>query len=121
MQEFETTQVFLAQVNGGEAPAAGGGLMGMLLPFVMMIGVLYLLIIRPQQKQKKQMQIMLNNLKINDKVITAAGMIGKVTNIQDDKGLVTIRVDDTTNTKIVFQKSAVVTVLSSSDDEGEKQ
>jgi len=97
----------------------GGGLFGMLLPFIMMIGVLWLLIIRPQQKQKKQLQLMLDNLKINDKVITAAGIIGKITNINDEKGQVTIRVDDTTNTKIVFQKSSIVNVMTSSEDESQ--
>ena len=115
MQEVVTIPTILAQATTEGYAAQGGSMMGMLLPFVMMIGVLYLLIIRPQQKQKKQMQIMLDNLKINDKVITAAGIIGTVTNIHNDKGQVTIRVDD--NTKILFQKAAIISVITSSEVE----
>ena len=88
----------------------------MLLPFVMMIAVFYLLIIRPQQKQKKQMQLMLSNLKKYDKVVTGSGIIGKITDIDEKDGTVEIRVDESTNTKIVFLKSAIVNVLKSDDE-----
>ena len=91
-------------------PQAGSPL-GMLLPFIMMIGVLYLLIIRPQQKQKKEHQKMLENLAVGDKVITSSGMIGKITNIKNEKNIVVLKVDDTTNTKIEFQKSSIVAVI----------
>lgn len=88
-----------------------GSLIGMFLPFIMMIGVVYLLIIKPQQKQKKEHANMLENLKINDKVITSSGIIGKITAIKNDKNIIVLRVDETTNTKIEFQKSSVVALL----------
>ena len=84
----------------------------MLLPFIMMIGVFWLLIIRPQQKQKKLMQQMLENLKVGDNVVTSSGIIGKIANMNNEKGTVTIKVDENTNTKMIFQKSAVVNVIS---------
>ncbi|MCL2064317.1 MAG: preprotein translocase subunit YajC [Candidatus Cloacimonetes bacterium] len=93
--------------------------MGMLLPFIMMIGVVYLLIIRPQQKQRKEHQKMLDSLKINDKVVTSSGMIGKITNIKNEKNTIILRVDDNTNTKIEFQKSSVVSILDSKEEDGE--
>ncbi|MCK9328873.1 MAG: preprotein translocase subunit YajC [Candidatus Cloacimonetes bacterium] len=92
-------------------PSQGGGIFGMLLPMILMFGVIYLMILKPQQKQKKEHQAMLNNLKINDKVITSSGIIGKITNIKEDKNILVIRVDETTNTKIEFQKSSIVGVI----------
>ena len=91
--------------------AQGGNALGMFLPFIMMIGVVYLMIIRPQQKQKKEHQNMLENLKVNDKVVTSSGIIGKITAIKADKNIIVLRVDETTNAKIEFQKSSVVGVL----------
>jgi preprotein translocase subunit YajC len=99
-----------AQVEGA-APQAGGSMFGMLLPFIMMFAVIWLLIIRPQQKQKKEHQKMLENLKVGDKVVTGSGIIGKIVNIKDDKSIVVLKVDDTTNTKIEFQKHTIVGVL----------
>ena len=93
------------------AQGTGGGMMNMMLPFIMMIGVVYLLIIRPQQKQRKDHQNLINNLKVNDKVVTNSGIIGKIVTIKDDKNTVVIRVDETTNTKIEFQKATVVSVI----------
>jgi preprotein translocase subunit YajC len=78
-----------------------------LFPFILMFGILYLLIIRPQRKRQKETQKMLEELKINDVVITNAGIIGKIVNIKKEKNIIVLRVDETTNTKIEFQKSAV--------------
>ena len=88
-----------------------GSPFGMLLPFAMMFGVLYLLIIRPQQKQKKEHQNLLKNLKVNDKVLMSCGIIGKIVTIKDDKNIVVLRVDETNNTKIEFQKHNVIALI----------
>ena len=96
----------------GAAGCAGGGMEPLL-----MIGVFYLFIIRPQQKKAKEHRNLIDNLKENDRVITASGIVGKVVSIKDDKGLIVLRVDDTTNTKITFQKSSIVTVLSKEDND----
>ena len=93
--------------------------LGMLFPILMMIAVLYFLMIRPQQKQKKEHQRMLDSLKINDKVITSSGIIGKITNIKTEKNIIVLRVDDTTNTKIEFQKSSVVSLLEKEEGNAE--
>jgi preprotein translocase subunit YajC len=90
--------------DGGVATEQTPGGFGMLLPFIMMIGVFYLLIIRPQQKQKKEHQAMIESLKVNDKVITSAGIIGKIVAIKDDKNIVSLRIDEATNTKMEIQK-----------------
>jgi len=108
--------LYAQEVGGAVAPTAGGGLFSMALPFILMIGVFYLLIIRPQSNQRKKMQQMLDNLKVNDKIVTSSGIYGKVITIHDDKQTVIIRVDETTNTKMTFQKSAIVNVLSNEEE-----
>lgn len=60
-----------------------------LLPFVMILLIMYFLIIRPQQKRVKDHQEMIGSIKRNDTVVTAGGMIGKVARvISDDELLV---------------------------------
>ncbi|HCX72515.1 MAG TPA: preprotein translocase subunit YajC [Candidatus Cloacimonas sp.] len=81
------------------------------LPFILMFVILYFLIIRPQRKRQKEHQNMLDNIQINDKIITNGGIIGKVVNIKNDKNTFMVRVDDTTNTKIELQKNAVAGIL----------
>jgi len=82
------------------------------LPFVLMFVILYFLIIRPQRKRQKEQQLLIDNLKINDEVITNAGMMGKIVNIKKDKNTIILRVDDTTGTKIEFQRSAIAGIVS---------
>jgi len=82
------------------------------LPFVLMFVILYFLIIRPQRKRQKDQQILIDNLKINDEVMTNAGIIGKIVNIKKDKNTIVLRVDDTTGTKIEFQRSAIAGIVS---------
>ena len=70
------------------APPPGGdssflSSVGPFLPFGFIIILFYFLIIRPQNKQQKQRNIMLNNLKRSDNVLTNGGIIGKIIDIQD--------------------------------------
>ncbi len=83
------------------------------LPFILMFAILYFFIIRPQRKKQKELQEMIDNLQVNDKVVTNAGIIGKIVNIKNDKNVFVLRVDDTTGTKIEFQKAAIAGVLQS--------
>ena len=78
-----------AQTAGAAQPP--GGLLGFLLgPFGMMIiifGIIYMLIMRPQQKKQKQLAEMLRNLQKGDKVLTQAGIYGTIAQI-DEKNIV---------------------------------
>lgn len=60
-----------------------GNTMTLVLYFVVFFGIMYFLMIRPQQKQQKQRQAMLNSLKVNDKVVTSGGIYGKITKVKD--------------------------------------
>jgi preprotein translocase subunit YajC len=63
--------------------AGGGSLIWTLLPFVFIFGIFYFLVILPQKKQKQQLQELINNLAINDEVVTNGGVIGKIKEIKD--------------------------------------
>ncbi len=107
----------LLQATGdGGAQTAGGGLLGMLLPFALMFAIFYFLLIRPQQKKQKELQKMLDALKENDIVVTSSGIIGKIITIKKDKDSVVLRVDDTTNTKIEFQRHAIAGIIGPKED-----
>ena len=86
----------------------------MLLTMVIPIMVLYLFVFqRPAMKREQQAREgMLKNLKKNDRIVTSGGIYGVVTNVQLDADEITIRVDETTNTKIKITRSAVQRVVS---------
>src|SRR5690348_14829272 len=64
------------------APQQPGGIMAF-APFLLMFGVLYFLVLRPQQKKVKEQQEMLSSLKHGDEIVTASGILGKVTGITE--------------------------------------
>jgi preprotein translocase subunit YajC len=94
------------------AAAQGGGSMQFLFTMGLMFVVLYFLIFRPQRKKQKDHKNMIDNLKIHDTIITTGGIIGKIVNIKKDKTILVVRVDETNNTKIEFQRNAVSGVIS---------
>ena len=60
---------------------------GAFLPLILIFGVFYILLIRPQQKKVKLHKEMLNNLKKGDKIITSGGIIGKISKVNDNREL----------------------------------
>ena len=62
----------------------GDNVLVSLLPFVLIFVIMYILILRPQQKRMKQHQEMVKNLRRGDTVVTTGGLIGKVTKVIDD-------------------------------------
>ena len=102
-----TANIVLAD---GGAPAGGGqqpGLMGMLFPFLLMFGVIYFLMIRPQQKKMKEHKSLLDSLQHGDEVVTASGMLGKVAGITEK--VVTLEVAD--DVKIRVLKSQIAQIV----------
>lgn len=75
-----------AYAQAAGAPGAGDFL-GMVLPLVLIMGVFYFLLIRPQQKKMKEHQEMLKKVGKGDTVITSGGLIGKVIKVVDDSEL----------------------------------
>ena len=58
---------------------------GAFLPLILIFGVFYILLIRPQQKKVKAHREMLNNLRRGDKIITSGGIIGTVNKVADNR------------------------------------
>ncbi len=78
---------------------------------MVMIGVMfYMLIVRPEQKRRKDQERDLKELKKNDRVVTVGGILGTVVNVVKDDEVV-IRVDEQTNTKMHILRSAVSRIL----------
>ena len=102
------------------APAdqQGGGIMGF-LPIILLFVVMWLFFIRPQSKERKKMEEMRKALKKGDKIITTAGIIGTVTNIEDSTGYVTVRTSSTT--LIEFEKGAILRVLNAEAKSAEEK
>jgi preprotein translocase subunit YajC len=98
--------VFISNAYAQGAESAAGGLMSF-LPIILMFVVLYFLMIRPQMKRQKETRAMIEALAKGDEVVTAGGLLGKVTKVND--GYVTLEIAE--NTEIVIQKSAVSTLL----------
>lgn len=91
----------LAFAMGTPPGGAGGGGQSAfmnLVPLVLMFGIFYFLLIRPQQKKAKEHRSLLDSLKKGDLVVTAGGMHGKVTAIDDT--VVTLEVAPGVNIKI---------------------
>lgn len=82
-----------------------------LFPFVAMFGLFYFMLIRPQQKARRQQEAMLKALKKHDAVVTVGGLHGTILNVKDTT--VVIRVDD--DAKVEIDRSAVARVLTSTD------
>ena len=61
--------------------------MGAFLPLILIFGVFYILLIRPQQKKVKQHREMLNNLRRGDKIITSGGIIGSINKVGENREL----------------------------------
>lgn len=77
------------------------------LPFVVIIAVFYLMLIRPQQNRQKQWQQMLSTLKPGDKITTSGGIRGVVLSIKDDAIQLRVPPD---NIKLEVVKSAIASV-----------
>jgi len=98
----------LAQEGG----AGGGGpldfLFGnMMIPLVITMLLMYLLLMRPEQKKRKEMERLLSAIKKNDHVVTVGGIYGTVVAAASDSKFVTLRVDDSTGTKLKVLRSAI--------------
>src|SRR6195256_2192281 len=66
----------------------GLGALGGLVPMLLIIGVFYVLLIRPQQKRQRELQQTISQLKAGDKVITTGGVIGIITTVRDTSLLI---------------------------------
>lgn len=99
-------------VGLAQAPPATPTLVDHFLPFVFVMGLTFLFIfygiLRPQKRKEQDRKKMLESIKKNDHVLTSGGMHGVVVGIRDND--VTLRIDDSSNVRVRFTKSAIVSV-----------
>ena len=92
--------------------AAGGGAGGLaeyiqFFPIIAVIAIMYMLMIRPQQKKVKQHQEMVKNLRKGDSVVTSGGTVGRVTKLVDDEQ---IEIEIAQNVRVRQMRSMVTEV-----------
>ena len=95
----------LAQATGAAPPP---GVAGMIVPMVCVFVIMYFLVLRPQQQQRKKLQEMVDNMKTGDAVVTTGGIHGIVSNMKDGNTLM-LKIAD--NVRIEVDKSAIASVL----------
>jgi len=78
------------------------------MPLILMVGIFYFLLIRPQQKKEKQRLEMIRSLKKGDRIVTSGGILGTVLGVKED--VVVIKVGDE-DTKLEILKSAVSNIM----------
>lgn len=103
-------------VTPAYAQAAGasgaGSLIGSMLPLVLIFGIMYFLLIRPQQKKMRDLKAMVDAVRRGDQVLTAGGIVGKVVKVADD-GMIEVEIAEGVKVKIV--KSTISRVMSKSE------
>ncbi len=82
----------------GAAPAGPAGNIASFIPLILIFGVFYFLLIRPQQKKAKEHQVFLTNLKKGAKVITNGGIHGRITGLTDST--ITLEIADGVRIKV---------------------
>src|SRR5215510_5697575 len=99
------TAAILWQASGG------GSSLGMFLPMIIVMGIFYVMLILPQQRQRKKTQAMLAALKNGDKVVTTGGIYGTVSGIDGDT--IILKIAD--QVKIRIARSAIAQVEAAED------
>ena len=90
----------------------GGGILSVLPLMIGMFAIMYFLIIRPQQKQRREREALLQALKKGDRVVTTGGLFGTVVGLSDQT--VTLKVAD--QVKLDFERSAIGRIVTSAKE-----
>ena len=95
-------------------PTAPGSMLSTVIMLVVMVAIFYFMLIRPENKRKKEAEQMRSELKTGDKITTIGGIVGTVVNVKDDKFVIETSADQV---RIEFAKWA----LSSNESATERQ
>jgi len=99
-----------------QAQAAPGGGFGSLIFLLVVLVLMWVMLFLPQRRQEKKHKEMISSLKKGDKIVTSAGILGKIVSISND----TIRIATGDRTEIDITKNAVAGILSSKSSAEEK-
>lgn len=107
MESIGNFLISSAHAADSASPAPAGGGMSLVLMFVIFFVFVYFTIWRPQSKRAKEQQNLMSSLTKGDEVMTAGGLLGKITKLTDQ--YITLSVAN--NVDLVMQKSSVISVL----------
>ena len=99
---------FLAQSSGG------GSYVGLLIP-VLLLGVFYFLLIRPQQRRAKEQQALIRSVEVGDEIVMTSGIIGTIVEIDDDDDTLTVEIAPGTQVRIL--RAGVGRLLTADDED----
>jgi preprotein translocase subunit YajC len=105
---FTATAFLLLDAAAAQAPSP----IAQFAPLIFIGVIFYFLLIRPQQKQRKDQQTLIAALKTGDKVVTSSGIYGLISNVKETT--VTLKIAD--NVKIEIDKAAIASVISRSGE-----
>lgn len=106
--------MFITPAYAQAAAPAGPSAITSLLPFILIFIIMYFLLIRPQQKRLKEHRAMIDALKRGDRVITAGGLIGKVTAVGAE-GTDEITLEIANGVKVTAVKSMITSMVSKTE------
>ena len=104
---------FLLEGEATGAAMGGGNPVYLIVTFVLMIGIFYFLMYRPQKKQEKEQQQMRNSIEVGDEITTIGGIIGRVVAIKDETLVIETSKE---RTKIRILRTAVRSVDVKAED-----
>jgi preprotein translocase subunit YajC len=105
----------LTGLLGATSTSSGSSPLTLMLP-ILLIGGMYLLLIRPQQRQRKQQQMLAQSVDPGDEIVTFSGIYGTILEIDDDEGTVVVEVAPDVEIKMV--KTAIARRLVFDDEDG---
>lgn len=89
-----------------------GGAFAQFIPLILIFGIMYFLLIRPQQKKMKEHQAMVDGLRRGDQVVTQGGLIGKVEKVKED-GEISVEIAEGVKVRVV--RSTIAQVLNKTE------
>ena len=99
----------ISTAHAQDAAAGGMGVVMQLMPLVLIFVVFYFLLIRPQQKKMKDHREMLTQLKRNDRVVTAGGMVATITKVKE--GSDEIEAEIAPNVRVTLVRGTISSVI----------
>ena len=105
--------MFITPAYAQGAGAPGGDFITSLIPLVLIFVIFYFLLIRPQQKRAKEHRAMVDGLRRGDQVITAGGIIAKVTKVKE--GEEEVEVEIAPDVRVKLYRSTITTVQSKTE------
>lgn len=101
-----------AYAQAGAAAGGSGGFLASMLPLIAIFVIFYFLLIRPQQKRAKEHKLMVENLRRGDQVVTAGGLLAKVTKVGEGDE---VEAEIAKDVKVKLIRSTITAVLSKTE------